>query len=246
MEQIIYDRMAELDTRHWWYRARRDILHTLIGRKISPGANAKILEVGCGTGHNLAMLGSFGKVDAIELYADARVIASKRLGHPVFDARLPELAGISRGHYDLVAALDVVEHVEDDVAALKALGDCLAPGGRILVTVPAFRWMWSGHDVANHHFRRYTQTSLRAAIAAAGLKIEFIGWYNSILFPLAAIDRLIARVTGREGSTDTMPSAVINWLFGTIFALEKHLIGRVPMTPGVSIAAVISLPAAQS
>ena len=239
MEQIIYDRMAELDTKHWWYRARRDILHTLIKRRINPPAKAKLLEIGCGTGHNLLMLRSFGSVDAIELHAEARAIASTRLGHAVVDARLPELNGISRNHYDLVAALDVVEHVEDDVAALRAMAACLVPGGCILVTVPAFAWMWSGHDVANHHFRRYTQKTLRKAVEDAGLRVEFMGWFNAILFPLAALNRIAARIMGKAGSADTLPPAPVNWLFGSLFALEKHLIGRLPMTPGVSIAAII-------
>jgi SAM-dependent methyltransferase len=240
MERIIYDRMAELDARHWWYRARREVLRALIGRRIALTDGARILEIGCGTGHNLSMLGSFGTVDAVELDPAARAIASTRLGRPVVDARLPELEGIMPASYDLVAALDVVEHVEDDCAALQALARCLKPGGRILVTVPAFQWMWSGHDVANHHFRRYTKATLRTVVAKAGLKLEFVGWFNSILFPLAAAARLWSRVTGKEGSDDALPPAPLNALFETLFALERHAVGRVSLPPGVSIAAIIS------
>lgn len=240
MERIIYDRMAELDTRHWWYRARRDVLHDLIARRIAPPVGGRVLEVGCGTGHNLAMLGAFGTVDAVELDASARAVAEARFGRSIADARLPELAGIDRGGYDLVAALDVVEHVEDDVAALRALADCLKPGGRLLITVPAFPFLWSGHDVANHHHRRYTRSSLQAAVSKAGLKSEFSGWFNALLFPLAVADRMVGKLTGREGSDDALPAAPVNALFETIFRLERHLIGRLPLTPGVSIAAILS------
>jgi SAM-dependent methyltransferase len=240
MDRIIYDRMAELDTKHWWYRARRDVLHDLIARNIAPPKGGRILEVGCGTGHNIGMLGKFGAVDAVELDPAAREMASRRSGLIVKDARLPELGGIESGTYAVVAALDVVEHVEDDRAALQGLARCLAPGGRMLVTVPAFPFLWSAHDVANHHFRRYTKMSLRDAVGDAGLKLEFIGWFNSLLFPLAVADRMWGKLRGREGSDDALPPALLNAAFETIFALERHALGRFPMTPGVSLAAIIS------
>lgn len=241
MERIIYDRMAELDTRHWWYRARRDVLRDLIAREIRLPAEARVLEVGCGTGHNLAMLAGFGAVDAVELDAQARAVASDRLGRAVIDARLPELDGLNSGAYDLVAALDVVEHVENDVAALKGLARCLAPGGRILITVPAFPFLWSGHDVANHHFRRYTRATLRKAIADAGLKIEMLSWFNSLLFPLAVAQRTASKLTGKEGSDDALPPAPLNAAFETVFRLERHLVGRMSLPPGVSLVAILSV-----
>lgn len=242
MDRVIYDRMAEHDTTHWWYRARRDVLASVIGRRVALPAAARILEIGCGTGHNLAMLSTFGRVDAIELDAAARGVAQTRLGRAIGDARLPELAGIAEHAYDLVALLDVLEHVEDDVTALVSIGRRLAPGGRVLLTVPQFGWMWSGHDVANHHHRRYSKHSLRAAIDAAGLRVELLQSFNSLLFPLAAASRLVARLRGREGSDDALPAAPVNALFERVFALERYLVGRVPMPPGVSLIAVLSAP----
>jgi len=239
MERIIYDRMAELDTRHWWYRARREVVASLIERAIPLPRAARILEIGCGTGHNLAMLGRFGTVDAIEVDPAARGVAETRLGAPVGDAPLPALPGIADDAYDLVALLDVLEHIEDDRAALRSIADKLRPGGHILLTVPAFPWMWSAHDVANHHFRRYTKATLRRAIADAGLRVERMSWFNSLLFPLAAASRVIGRITGKEGSDDALPPAPMNRAFEAIFALERHALGRLPMPPGVSIAAVL-------
>ena len=196
MERIVYDRMAELDERHWWYRARREILADLIRRKIPLSPGARILEIGCGTGHNLPMLRRFGEVDAIEIDAAARQIASRRLGKPVMASPLPALEGVPDGAYDLVAILDVLEHIDADREALTGIAAKLKPGGRILITVPAHPWMWSAHDVVNHHKRRYTRASLRAVIEAAGLKVEMLSWFNSLLFPLAAMARLMGRVTG--------------------------------------------------
>jgi len=240
MDRIVYDRMAEHDSTHWWYRARRDILADYIARYADLPEKARILEIGCGTGHNLPMLARFGEVDAVEIDAAAREIASGRLGKALSTAPLPALEGIVRGSYDLVAVLDVVEHVLDDVRSLQAMAECLAPGGKILITVPAHPWMWSAHDVVNHHHRRYTKATLEQAIREAGLKPAKLGYFNSLLFPLAAAARWVGNRTGKDDSDDSPPPKPVNWLFERIFALERHLVGRVPMPPGVSLITLAS------
>jgi len=240
MERIVYDRMAELDATHWWYRARRDVLARLIERSVTLPPAARILEVGCGTGHNLSMLQRFGQVDATEIDGFARVIASKRLGHAVLDAALPALVGVPVRSYDLVDILDVLEHVEEDRASLISMAHKLKPGGRILLTVPAHPWMWSAHDEVNHHKRRYTKRSFRAVIAEAGLKLETLSYFNSLLFPVAAASRLAGRITGNKDSDDALPPAPLNRLLETIFRAEAYAIGRLPFPPGVSLAAIVS------
>lgn len=235
MDRIVYDRMAAHDSTHWWYRARRDILADYLTRYGDLPADARILEIGCGTGHNLPMLARFGAVEAIEIDPAARAIAALRLGRPVGDAPLPALPGMERGAYDLVAVLDVIEHIEDDVAALAAIRSLLAPGGKVLIAVPAHQWMWSAHDVVNHHHRRYSRKTLDAAIRAGGLVAERTTWFNSLLFPLAAGARVLGRLTGRDDSDDAPPPAPVNSLFEAIFRLERHMVGRVPMLSGVSI-----------
>jgi SAM-dependent methyltransferase len=242
MERIVYDRMAELDSRHWWYRARREILARLIATRLAPPAGARILEIGCGTGHNLEMLARFGTVDAVEMDDAARALATERLGRPALMATLPELNGVEGGAYDLVALLDVLEHVEDDGGSLASIARRLKPGGRILLTVPAHPWMWSAHDVVNHHKRRYTKRGLRATIEAAGMKVELLTYFNSLLFPLAAAARLAGRLTGREDSDDTLPPAPLNKALEFLFGLERYAVGRVPLPPGVSLIAVAAAP----
>jgi SAM-dependent methyltransferase len=240
MERVVYDRMAELDERHWWYRARREILAALIAREIRLGGGARILEIGCGTGHNLEMLERFGRADGIEIDPAARAVAEARLGRPIGSSPLPELTGVEDGAYDLIAILDVLEHVEEDRAALESIARKLRPGGRILIAVPAHPWMWSAHDEVNHHKRRYTKKTLKAVIGAAGLRIEKLSWFNSLLFPLAAAARLAGRVTGKEDSDDKLPPKPVNSLFEAIFGLERYLVGRVPLPPGVSLVAIVS------
>jgi hypothetical protein len=134
----------------------------------------------------------------------------------------------------------VVEHVEDDVAALKAMAKCLKPGGKILITVPAHQWMWSAHDVVNHHKRRYSKATLTAALKAAGLKWQKLGWFNSLLFPAAVAARMAGRLTGKDDSDDSPPSKPLNAIFESVFRLERHLVGRVPLPPGLSIIVLAS------
>src|SRR5574338_673900 len=222
MERVVYEQMAALDQRHWWYRARREVLAALIRRLADPPEHARILEIGCGTGHNLPMLGQFGQVDALELDEEARSIAEDRLGRAVMSAPLPELSGVAEGSYDLVAAFDVIEHIDDDRAALASIARRLKPGGKFVMTVPAHQWMWSAHDVVNHHKRRYSRRALRALVEGSSLSLENIGYFNSLLFPLAVAGRLSSKLRGREDVDLKLPAAPLNAAFERCFAAERH------------------------
>lgn len=240
MDRIVYERMAAHDTTHWWYRARRDILADYLTRWGDLPHGAHILEIGCGTGHNLPMLARFGEIDAIEIDETAGAKASERLGKPVGTAPLPELTGVEPGSYDLVAVLDVIEHVEDDVAALKAIAAALKPGGKILITVPAHQWMWSAHDVVNHHKRRYSKRAFEGLLEEAGLRGEKLGYFNSLLFPVAVAARFAGKLMGKDDSDDSPPPKPLNTLFEAIFRLERHLVGRMPLPPGLSLITLAS------
>jgi 2-polyprenyl-3-methyl-5-hydroxy-6-metoxy-1,4-benzoquinol methylase len=240
MERIAYQQMADLDQRHWWYRARRDVIAALIARQVAPPRNSAILEIGCGTGHNFEMLSKFGTVDAIELDEQARTMAEKRLGRPILTSPLPELAGIAVGHYDLIAALDVIEHIDDDKASVAAIATKLKPGGKFLMTVPAHQWMWSAHDTVNHHKRRYSKSSLRTLFHGTPLKIDRAGYFNSLLFPVAVAARLAAKLRGKDSADLGLPVAPLNAALERTFAAERHLVGRLPLPPGLSLFAVAS------
>jgi len=240
MERVVYQQMAELDQRHWWYRARRRVLADLIRREAMPPPGARVLEIGCGTGHNLKMLGEFGSVDALELDEEARGIAEQRLGRNVMSAPLPELEGVADRQYDLIAALDVIEHIDDDRAALAAIAAKLKPDGKFIMTVPAHQWMWSAHDTVNHHKRRYSRASLRRLIEGSPLKLDKLGYFNSLLFPLAVADRLASKLRGKDQADVRLPPPPLNAALEKIFAAERHLLGRLPLPPGLSLFAVAS------
>ncbi|MFL6752055.1 MAG: class I SAM-dependent methyltransferase [Sphingomicrobium sp.] len=238
MERIVYQTMAELDQRHWWYRARRHVLAALIRRLARPPQHARVLEIGCGTGHNLAMLGEFGVVDALELDDEVRAVARERLGREVMSAPLPDMPGVPERAYDLIGAFDVIEHVDDDRAALASIAARLKPGGKLVLTVPAHPWMWSAHDTVNHHKRRYSKAALKRLIEGSPLKLEAIGYFNSLLFPLAIAERLSSQLTGRDEADLKVPPAALNRALEAAFAAERHLVGRLPLPSGLSLFAV--------
>ena len=242
MERAVFDRMVELDQHHWWFLARRRILETLIDRIVQLPKKARILEVGCGTGHNLSMLKRFGKVEASELDPSARALASKRLRGQVKEAKLPDLSMFERDAYDLVALLDVLEHVPDDLGSLRAILKRLKPGGALLLTVPANPWMWSAHDVAHHHFRRYTRKQLEELFSKAGLEVQLLSYFNTLLYPLVAAARIIGKMTRKDTADDQLPGDVVNGVLGRIYGLEAGMIGRVSMPFGVSLLAIVRRP----
>jgi SAM-dependent methyltransferase len=240
MERIVYEKMAELDQQHWWYRARRQVLAALIRRKARPPAGGRLLEIGCGTGHNLEMLSEFGQLDALELDDTARAVAEMRLGRPVMDSPLPELRGVPQRTYDLVAALDVIEHIDDDEASIASIATLLKPGGKLVMTVPAHEWMWSAHDVVSHHKRRYSKRSLKKLIEGSPLRLEAMGYLNSLLLPAAIAERLASKARGKQDADLWLPPRPVNAMLEMLFASERHLIGRVPLPPGLSLFAIAS------
>ncbi len=239
MERAIYDRMAEIDGEHWWFAARRRIVAAAIERHAPRRTRLRMLEVGCGTGANIAMLQRFGHVDAVEPDAPARALAARRGGIKVAGGLLPDGVRLDDGAYDLIVLLDVLEHIPADVASLKVLRGKLAPGGRLLLTVPAMPWLWSAHDIAHHHQRRYTARALRRALADGGFTLRHMSHFNCLLMPVIVAVRALNRLLGRTGGDDHgMPPSIVNRALTAVFAAERHVAVRGSLPFGVSLLAV--------
>ena len=238
MELAAYQSLRDSQDRHWWFVGRRRIVAALIARFVALGPNARVLEAGCGYGGNLAMLSEMGKVDAFEFDDDARAHAARLLRRSVAYGRLPDDIGFENERFDLIAMLDVLEHIDDDIASLRTLGERLAPGGALLLTVPAVPWLWSDHDVLHQHKRRYTRRLLEQRLHAAGYEIAGIGYFNSLLFPLALAQRLLARLVGSGSGGHDAPPEPVNGLLAAIFAFERKLVGRIALPIGLSLFAV--------
>lgn len=240
MERSVFAEMAAVDELHWWYRARRRIVAQMIIQYVKPAKGCNIAEIGCGTGSNLPMLELFGHLTAVEPDAQARLFAAKRSKAMVVQGSLPNDLPFLDKSLDLAVMLDVLEHVEDDVAALKAVATKLKPGARFILTVPALPSLWSSHDEAHHHKRRYTAKTLQAVMDQAGLKVELMSYFNTLLFPIISGIRWLKKLTGNQAADTGVPSVVLNKILESVFAFERKLIGRLPMPIGVSLLVIVS------
>jgi SAM-dependent methyltransferase len=246
MEKDFYLQYATVEDKHWWFIARRHILDRLICQIHLP-IDAKILEVGCGTGGNLRMLAHHGEIAAMELDETACEFANQRQITAVKLGSLPDKIPFT-DEYDLIVAFDVIEHLDDDLAALSALRSHVKPGGWIILTVPAYQFLWSSHDDINHHKRRYRLRSLQKVVRRADFSVRYASYFNTFLFPLVAGVRLLQNLfklghksqdnKSQTSSDLTIPSPRINKLLTFLFASERHFMGRLSLPFGVSAVVV--------
>jgi SAM-dependent methyltransferase len=240
MDPQLLRAQAALEKTHWWFVARRLILDRVVVGLGLP-AGARILEAGCGTGGNLPMLARHGEVFAFDVSETARSLASEWGSAQIAEGSLPDGIPFDGEAFDLVVLLDVLEHVEDDGAALRALRTRLKPGGRVLITVPALSSLWSYHDERHQHYRRYRKTELAARLREAGYELTSITYFNTLLFPLVGAARLVRRLIGGESQDDlVLPSPWQNGLLKGVFGAERFLVGNIPLPVGVSLLAVAS------
>lgn len=228
------------EDRHWWYRGRRRVLERTIDHLGLP-TEARVLDAGCGSGRNMVELARRGAVTGVELSPTSARLARERGTGEVIECSVLDMP-FDDGSFDLSLSLDVIEHLADDVAALRELRRVTAEGGALLVTVPAYRWLWSGHDEVNHHHRRYNRRSLLAAANQAGWSCERTTHFNSLLLPVAVALRALDRVNPRttKSSLDLwVPPGLLNWLLRQPLLLEAAIVGRGGSIPvGLSLLAV--------
>jgi SAM-dependent methyltransferase len=244
VDQDLMQTMLEVDERHWWYRGRRDVIRSELDSLPLP-ARAEVLDAGCGSGRTMQELEAYGTVRGIELDEAAAEIARTRGHGEVTVGRLEQLPWPD-ATFDLITSLDVIEHTPDDRATLAELLRVCRPGGWLLVTVPAYQALWSSHDEANHHYRRYSRSMLRSAAAGAGWSITRITSFNGVLLaPAAAVRLARRRFPARNGAADDMsiPPSWLNELLERPLRIEAGWLGRGGTLPlGLSLLAVLQRP----
>ncbi|NNE45868.1 MAG: class I SAM-dependent methyltransferase [Rhodothermales bacterium] len=239
MDPDYYRLVAAVEDEHWWYVARRRILsRVLLNLRLAAGA--RILDAGCGTGGNLQMLSQHGRVSAFEMEPYSReVAAGKRFGE-VLTGSLPDDIPFDAATFDVVTALDVIEHIENDAGALRAIRGLLVPGGTLILTVPAYQFLWSSHDEVNHHCRRYTLSGVTDTLRKAGFDTVHATYFNTWLFPAIAATRLVGRVLPRSGQRSDLrlPPRIVNRLLTVVFGSEAWITSTHTLPFGVSILVV--------
>ncbi len=236
MHSTLYSDFYKYEDKHWWFVARRKIIQKFIKKCINVSGDFQILEIGAGTGGNLAMLKTFGNVDAMEMDKNAVQMANQRNICEVQVGSLPNDIPFHQ-QFDLVVMLDVLEHIEDDYAALDSIKVLLKEQSKLLITVPAYQSLWSNRDVVNQHFRRYNIKNLTELLLRCNFKVSYCSYYNTFLFlpfVLKVIFDNLKKEKRRESDLN-IPSDLINYFLKKIFCTERFLIPHIKFPFGVSI-----------
>ncbi len=229
MQKFLYSDLYNLEDKHWWHLAKRKLVRSMLTRTLSDNKN-KILDIGCGTGKNLEMLAAFGQTWGIDASAEAlRFCRRRRLPHVSVQSAIK--TNFADQSFDLVTMLDVLEHI-DERRALKEAYRILKPGGKILITVPSYSWLWSQWDVILKHKRRYTKSQLTAALMRQGFTVSRCAYFHSFLVLPTLIVRLVkSRLSRNHYSSDFgLSNGLVNTFFALLANIERPLIlaGLVP------------------
>lgn len=261
MDERFAARYQELERWHWWFRGRQRILESVLDRELGrlqlpADSRSRIVMVGCGPPEGLDWVASALGRGGLVIGIDADPTGALSAARPGSSSRLPdgvafaigsaEQAPLRSASCDGALALDVIEHLDDDAAALAETARLVRPGGFLMVTVPALPSLWGNQDVVSHHKRRYTARALASAFRRANLRLSWQSYFNTTLFPAIAsvrwTRRMLGRVDGDDSDFESGSPGLTNALLTSIFSAERHLVGRVRLPIGVSLIAVSRIP----
>lgn len=236
MQAIEYSRMAEQEDKYWWHVGRKKIIDRHL-RNMQLSKNSAILNIGCGTGGTIDMLEKYGTLENVDTSQEAVNYLKKRNitnVKKVNGIKLP----FRDSTFDLVIALDVLEHIKEDSKALKEWHRVLKPGGKLLITVPAYQWLWSDHDESLHHYRRYTLSGLHSTVNREGFKVSKRSYIIVFSFPLIVIYRFIDSLKSSKKDKKTsyvyLPKPINN-IFIKLLILEGWLLKFISFPYGTSV-----------
>ena len=236
MKEHTYPIMFRVEQSHWWYTGRRKILTDFVAdicRRVTD-RRPRILDVGCGTGANLLMLSQFGEAEGVDISEDALAFCRER-GLANVKLGAAEKLPYDDGTFDLVTALDVVEHLDDDLGGLSEMRRVLRPGGRVLLFVPTFMFLWGVQDDVSNHRRRYRLPELRRVLEQAGFEVERTTYANITFFLPILLVRKLMRVTGiKAESENNITVSSLNGVLGKVLGAESAVLRYMNIPFGVS------------
>ena len=236
MKEHTYPIMFRVEQEHWWYTGRRKILTGFVEeicRQVTD-RRPRILDVGCGTGANLLMLSEYGEAEGVDI-SEAALAFCRERGLDKVRLGAGEKLPYEDGTFDLVTALDVVEHMDDDLAGLREMRRVLRPGGRVLLFVPTFMFLWGLQDDVSNHRRRYRLPELRRVLEQAGFEIERTTYANITFFLPILVMRQLMRLTGlKADSENNINVTALNGVLGGVFGAESWLLKFMNLPFGVS------------
>lgn len=224
----LFERFAAVEAGHFWFVGRNAILRDCMERFFPTAKN--ILEIGCGTGFVLAntrQIFPAAQLSGSDIFTEGLAFAKQRV--PSATLFQMDACHIPFQHeFDLIGSFDVLEHIEDDSAALQQIYQACQPGGGLILTVPQHRWLWSSIDDYAHHKRRYTRSELLSRVSSAGFKVEYVGSFVSLLLPVMLASRLLQKSAQASDQMDAgfRIGKLANSLLGTVMKLERWLIAR--------------------
>jgi SAM-dependent methyltransferase len=237
VEEAAYSHIYEIEERLWWYRGRRKVCFDLLSRFLAPTRDRRILDVGCGTGYNLALLRKYGEAQGVDMSAEALKFCRQRGETDVTLHEADELP-FESSTFDLLTAFDVIEHIEDDRAALREFERLLVPGGRLLIYTPALPWMYNEHDAKVHHKRRYVKSELREKLVQAGFQIEHLSYVNLLILPIVLLARLFYKLKPGSHAEMSVPPEPFNRIFTYLSYFEARFVNGPTLPYGMTLVAL--------
>jgi SAM-dependent methyltransferase len=247
LKSSYYAEYAAVQSTHWWYLARAEILETVLRQYLPADRSRRLLDLGCGPGGMRPMLSQFGRLVSTDFTFDALQFCQAQQLDDLVAADGMKLP-FADASFDAVCMFDVIEHLSDDALAARELHRVLKPGGLAIVTVPAFQWLWGRQDIVSHHFRRYNARQLRSVLTGARFTVLKLSYFNTVLFPPVAAIRLTFQLLGlnRGKSAEDVSSDLqiarqgpVNTALRKLFTAEKVVLRSGNLPFGVSLLCVV-------
>lgn len=238
MNKELFKIMEDIQATHWWFRSRTVIISRILDYFLPVKKDLRIVEVGAGIGGNIDLLKRYGDLTLIEGDSYAANILKTKGNHKITKGYLPDIVDKIDAKFNLIVLIDVLEHIKNDHEALVSLKKLMNNNSLLLISVPALMFLWSYHDKEHGHVRRYNKKELQNLLIKSGYKIQFITYYNAILFPFIFFTRLLKKLLKSKTCDLKKNNSVLNYILFKIFSFEQHILFKINIPFGTSLCVI--------